>query len=90
MKAEIVNGGIKWTVEATDGTLTPDDLVSVTSSCHVSMSSEGFERLFFKYVNCTETYVEAYEKAEAIHEKICGRRRYSDWDSFRVVKNRRK
>lgn len=51
-----------------------------------SLSTETFSELFFKCVKESETYLEAYEKAEEIHEQYFNRRRYSCYESFSRAK----
>jgi hypothetical protein len=51
-----------------------------------SLSSKTFEELFFKCIKETSTYIEAYEKAEGIHEQYFERRRYSCYESFSRAK----
>jgi hypothetical protein len=88
MKLEILKDGVvKWTIQPTDHNLSPHDIVAVISS--VSMSPEGFDNLFFKFVNDSKTHKEAYERAEKVHETMFQRRKYSDYDSFSVSKSRR-
>jgi hypothetical protein len=87
MKAEFTGGRVKWTIESTDRNVTSDDFVTVVSHC--SMSAVGFDELFFRYVNDSKTHTEAYERAEKVHETLLGRRKYSDYDSFRVSKSQR-
>jgi len=51
--------------------------------------TEGFiERYFHHLTNC-ETQVEAYNRTENEYIAIFTRRRYSNYDSFRIVKNRK-
>jgi hypothetical protein len=53
------------------------------------LSMKGFSEKFYDYSKKTKTYREAYEKTEKIYEKNFGKRRYSSYDSFRVVMNRK-
>jgi hypothetical protein len=47
-----------------------------------SLSAKTFSDLFYKCIKETSTYLEAYEKAEEIHEQYFDRRRYSCYESF--------
>jgi hypothetical protein len=87
MKAEFVGGHVKWTIESTDGNLSASDFVTVVTNC--SMSPTGFDELFFRFVNDSRTHIEAYERAEKVHETILGKRRYSDYTSFAESKRQR-
>jgi hypothetical protein len=85
MKLEITKEGrVLWTIESTDGNLSQGDVVTVISNC--SMNPKGFDELFFRFVNDSKTYVDAYERAEKVHETLLGRRKYSDYDSYREAK----
>tara|TARA_R100000656_G_scaffold81756_1_gene59804 strand:+ start:3251 stop:3463 length:213 start_codon:yes stop_codon:yes gene_type:complete len=53
------------------------------------LSPDGFEKKFHFYCSETKTYAEAYEKTEQEYEAAFGKRKYSGYDSFRVVKNKR-
>lgn len=46
------------------------------------LSSDSFEELFFEKVKSTNTYMEAYNQAEEIHEEYFGRRRWSCYENF--------
>lgn len=48
-----------------------------------SLSAQSFKELFYSCMKESKTYVEAYEKAEEIHEKYFDKRRYSSYNSFR-------
>jgi hypothetical protein len=80
MKAEFTGGRVKWTIESTDGNISSSDFVTVVQNC--TMSPAGFDELFFRFVNDSKTHVEAYERAEKVHETLLGKRRYSDYTSF--------
>lgn len=48
------------------------------------LSPKSFKELYFKCIReSNTTYVDAYEKAEQIHEQYFSKRKYSSWDSFR-------
>lgn len=80
---------IKYTFVSTDGGKC--DIVTVSKDLlkNASMSVDVFEDLFFDATKTSATYMEAYEKVEVIHEQLFEKRRYSDYDSFRKVKERR-
>ena len=50
---------------------------------------KGFDERFWKHAKESKTYIEAYEKTEMEHEKHSGKRRYSDYNSFRNCRDRR-
>ena len=52
------------------------------------LDSRGFIEMFESNLPKCKTYVEAYERVEAIHEVITGRRRYCNYTSFGNVKAR--
>ena len=53
------------------------------------LSPNGFDERFWKYAKETKTYVEAYEKTEIEHAEHFGKRKYSDYNSFRNCRDRR-
>lgn len=82
-------GNVKWTLESI-GTFTDDVIVlpkTIARGC--SMTASGFDELFFDKLKTSSTHIEAYEKAEGIHESIFGKRRYKEYDSFRISKSQR-
>jgi len=48
----------------------------------------GFVQAYFAKLKDATTQPEAYEMVETEHLEIFNRRKYSNYDSFRVVKNR--
>jgi hypothetical protein len=90
MKLELYrNGELYMVIEAVgqdigDFTIIPKSIIQGSSLSHSS-----FEELFFKCTRETKTYVEAYEKAEQIHEEYFDKRRYASYDSFRTVTNKK-
>ena len=50
---------------------------------------EGFIERYFHNLGMCETQLDAYELTEKEHEQMFERRRYTCYDSFRVVKNRK-
>ena len=85
MKVEITNGELKWTIEATDG-MTEKDFVSVVRSA--SMSTTKFIEMYYDYFSECKDHEQAYERIERLHENLLGKRKYSDYDSFRVSKSK--
>jgi len=55
----------------------------------MNVSTSDFIKLYESNLSPKITYKTAYEKAEEQHQKITGNRRYSDYDTFRVIKSRR-
>lgn len=80
---------IKYTFVSTDGKC---DIVTLPKDLlrNATLTSDGFEQVFFTEARTSSTYVEAYEKVEAWHEDVFGRRKYSDYNSFRNTKTQRK
>ena len=54
------------------------------------LSPDGFERRFWKHATTTKTYKIAYEITEQECESYFGRRHYSDYNSFRNCRDRKK
>lgn len=54
----------------------------------LEMNVEGFNIIFDQFLAMGYDYRQAYKQAEKWHESICGKKKYSDYDSFRVVRNR--
>ena len=50
----------------------------------------GFYRRYLHNVKLTSTYMEAYQLTEDEYVEIFGKKRYSSYDSFRIIKNRKK
>jgi len=48
----------------------------------------GFYRRYLHNVNLTSTYIKAYQLTENEYVETFGKRRYSSYDSFRIIKNR--
>lgn len=90
MKQEIYQDGKhKLTIQSTDGDRC--DLVTLPKliTKEASMSPRGFDELFFCFLGPGVTHVEAYEKAENVHQRYFDKPRYSDYDSFRKSKEQR-
>jgi hypothetical protein len=50
----------------------------------------GFYRRYLHNVKLTSTYMMAYQLTEDEYVEIFGKKRYSSYDSFRIIKNRKK
>ena len=48
----------------------------------------GFYRRYLYNVKLTSTYIKAYQLTENEYVETFGKRRYSSYDSFRIIKNR--
>jgi hypothetical protein len=53
------------------------------------LNADGFSKRFWQETKDFKTYKEAYEKLEVEFEKHFGKRRYADYDSFRVCRDRK-
>jgi len=53
------------------------------------LSAEGFADYYFEMMDLYPSQMEAYERLEDFHIQVTGRRRYSEFDSFRKVLDRR-
>ncbi len=53
------------------------------------ISADGFIREFWKKTKKHKTLISAYEELEIEYQEIFGKRRYSDYDSFRVCRDRK-
>lgn len=54
------------------------------------LSFEGFADMYLRMRDLYPTQLEAYERLEDFYINLTGRRRYSEFSSFRRVLNRRK
>lgn len=52
-------------------------------------STDDFMRIFESNLSPKTSYKAAYEAAERQHEQLTGSKRYSGYESFRSVKNKR-
>jgi len=89
MKLELYRDGeLYMSIESTSGdvdfTILPKSIV-----LNSSLSPKSFDDLFLKCTKDMGTYVEAYNKAEQIHQDFFGVKKYSDYDSFRISKSNR-
>ena len=48
----------------------------------------GFYRRYLHNVKVTSTYIKAYQLTESEYVETFGKKRYSSYDSFRIIKNR--
>ena len=81
---------MKYTFVSTDGSKC--DIVTVSKDVlkNATLTAHGFEEVFFSEARTSSTYTEAYEKVEIWHEELFGKRKYSDYNSFRNTKTQRK
>jgi len=56
---------------------------------NIQLTFTGFNKRFEQLTKKSKTYHEAYEKAEEEHEHNFGERRYSGYQSFRHLRNRK-
>jgi hypothetical protein len=52
------------------------------------LTKDEFVKLFYTMCSDTKKYSDAYEAAEQFHEDHYGIRRYSNYDSFRKVRDK--
>ena len=76
---------MQYTFVSTDGGKC--DIVTVSKDLlkNASMTSEGFDGLFFNELKTSITHVEAYEKAEEVHYSYFEKRKYSSYESFKAI-----
>ena len=55
----------------------------------ILLSPDGFRDRFHYYCRHEKTNIKAYEKVETEYETHYGKRKYSSYDSFRVVMSRK-
>jgi hypothetical protein len=55
----------------------------------MNMRTSDFINLYEKNLSAQTSNKKAYEKAENIHKELTGHTRYSGYDSFKSVKNKR-
>lgn len=73
------------------GDLSADDIVVVSKEVlsTASMSGGGFDLLVGRMHKSSKTYIEAYEKAEAVHTLTFGHRKYAGYDSYWISRHNR-
>ncbi len=54
------------------------------------LTPEGFEKKFYEFCVEYDTQFEAYEATERMYETYFGKRKYSEFNSFRVARQKRK
>lgn len=64
-------------------------LAPISPEVRELMTVEGFARWFGRMKTLYPTYEEAYEALESHYQRLTGRRRYSEYSSFRLVYNRK-
>ncbi len=55
----------------------------------ILISADGFVREFWKRAKEHKTLIQAYENLEKDYKETFGKRRYSDYNSFRVCRDRK-
>ena len=55
----------------------------------ILISADGFVREFWKKSKNHKTLIAAYEELEEEYSSIFGKRRYSDYNSFRICRDRK-
>ena len=55
----------------------------------ILISADGFVREFWKRTKKHKTLIAAYEELETEYETTFGKRRYSDYNSFRICRDRK-
>ena len=80
---------LKYVLYSTDG---KGDFVTLprkfVQGCQ--MEPKAFEDLFFSMCDGRKSYSKAYHEAEDLHVKIFGKQKYSDYQSFKSVRVKKK
>jgi len=53
------------------------------------LTPDGFDERFFELASETKTYKKAYENLETEYENYFGKRKYSDYNSYRNCRDKR-
>ena len=53
------------------------------------LTFDGFNKMFEKKIRIVDTYEKAYNEVESYHSERFGDRKYSDYQSFRQVRNKK-
>ena len=53
------------------------------------LTADGFDKRFFELASETNTYKKAYENLEIEYENYFGKRKYSDYNSYRNCRDKR-
>lgn len=64
-------------------------IAPLSSAMRKLLSAEGFADYYFEMQDLYPSQLKAYERLEDFHINVTGRRRYSEFDSFRKVLERR-
>lgn len=59
------------------------------SAMKLHSSTDDFMRIYESNLSPNKSYKAAYEASERVHKEITGHNRYSGYESFRSVKNKR-
>ena len=91
VKIELYRDGQKWMTVSSVGFGSEDDIMILPKRLikGSSLSAESFENIFFSFAKDCNSYQEAYERTESIHEEWFETRKYSSYDSFRKTKDRK-
>lgn len=80
---------IKYVLSSTDG---KGDFITLprkfVHGCQ--MVPSAFEELFFSFASDGKSYSNAYHEAENVHVKIFGKQKYSDYQSFKTQRSKKK
>ena len=66
-----------------------DENIAIPKAVRDMITPAGFLSAYFKNLDTAYDNREAYETTEREYIKYFGRRRYSNFESFRICKNRR-
>ena len=55
----------------------------------VLINADGFVKEFWKRTKSHKTLIAAYEELETEYQQTFGKRRYSDYNSFRICRDRK-
>lgn len=85
LRRKITDAMLKFreTIEAKLGTIP-----ALSDSARKLLTAQGFLDYFLEIRGFYPTYEDAYEMLETQHERITGRRMYSEYHSFRAVYKR--
>lgn len=91
------DGKLKAKLENVGTGFQSEDIVVLPAAIakNVIMTSKSFEDLFYEYLKenfphaTNITHEQAYNKAERIHEQYLGKRRYKNFESFRMSRDQR-
>lgn len=79
------DGQLKYTITSTDGSQCEIVTMPKVLVQNSSLSSEGFEEVFFSFLKGDASHKQAYERAEKLHESYFGKEKYSSYESFKAT-----